>query len=56
MGDRALSVAGAKLWNALLRELHQCQTLTAFKNNFKTHLIKQAHPWVKMLFMFYCID
>ena len=41
-GDRALSVAGPKLWNALPRELRFCESLDSFKSKLKTHLFNEA--------------
>ena len=35
-GDRALSVAGLALWNALHKDIRLCATLAAFKTSLKT--------------------
>ena len=44
MGDRAFSVAGPTLWNALSLSLHQCTSITTFKPQLKTHFFKIAFP------------
>ena len=42
-GDRAFSVAGPTLWNALPKNIRLCATLAAFKTNLKTYLFKKAY-------------
>ena len=42
-GDRAFSVAGPKLWNALPMSLKTCSSVNSFKKNLKTYLFKQAY-------------
>jgi hypothetical protein len=42
MGDRAFSVAGARLWNKLPDDIVNCQSLSAFRRMLKTHLFKQS--------------
>ena len=44
-GDRAFSVAGPTLWNALLKEIWLCKSVDCFKSNIKTHLFKKAFSW-----------
>ena len=36
-GDRAFSVAGPTLWNALPNEIRLYKSIDSFKNNLKTH-------------------
>ena len=42
-GDRAFSVAGPTLWNALTKNIRLCATLAAFKTSLKTYLFKKAY-------------
>ena len=42
-GDRAFSVAGPTLWNALPKNIRLCATLAAFKTSLKTYLFKKAY-------------
>ena len=44
-GDRAFSVAGPTLWNALLKEFRMCKSVDSFKSNLKTHFFKKAFAW-----------
>ena len=44
VGDRAFSVAGARLWNQLPDDIVNCQSLSAFRRMLKTHLFKQSYP------------
>ena len=41
-GDRAFSVAGPTLWNALPKDLRFCASLETFKTKLKTYLFKKA--------------
>ena len=41
-GDRAFSVAGPTLWNALPKDLRLCASLETFKTKLKTYLFKKA--------------
>ena len=41
-GERAFSVCGPKLWNALPLDLRKCETVATFKGKLKTHLFKMA--------------
>ena len=41
-GDRAFSVAGPTLWNALPKDIRLCKSVDSFKSNLKTHLFKKA--------------
>jgi len=42
-GERAFSLCGPKLWNALPLSVRQCTTTPSFKNTLKTHLFKLAY-------------
>ena len=42
-GDRAFSVAGPTLWNALPKNILLCATLAAFKTSLKTYLFKKTY-------------
>ncbi|XDV26601.1 hypothetical protein PO909_030257, partial [Leuciscus waleckii] len=42
MGDRAFSVAGPKMWNALRLEMRQSTSVSIFKTKLKTHLFSLA--------------
>ena len=42
-GDRAFSVAGPRLWNALPISLKTAPSVNAFKKSLKTHLFKIAY-------------
>ena len=44
VGNRAFSVAGARLWNQLPDDIVNCQSLSAFRRMLKTHLFKQSYP------------
>ena len=44
-GDRAFSVAGPTLWNALPKEIRLCKSVDSFKSNLKTHFFKKAFAW-----------
>jgi len=35
-GDRTFSTAGSRLWNSLLHDITECQTVEAFKRKLKT--------------------
>ena len=41
-GDRALSIAGPRLWNMLLIGLRMTTNIVEFKSRLKTHLFKVA--------------
>ena len=41
-GDRAISVAGPKIWNDLPNSLRQEKSFNLFKLNLKTYLFRQA--------------
>jgi len=41
-GDRTVSMAATKLWNALPAELRSISCLSVFKSSQKTHLFKLA--------------
>jgi len=43
MGDRALSVAGPRAWNALLADIHCAPSLDTFKKHLKSHLFSAAY-------------
>ena len=40
-GDRSFQTVAPRLWNALPRELRDCQSLNLFKKRLKTHLFKE---------------
>ena len=42
-GERAFSVAGPKLWNALPDSVKSCGSTDAFKRALKTHLFREAY-------------
>jgi hypothetical protein len=44
VGDRAFSVAAAKLWNGLPGDITSAQTLTAFRRQLKTFLFRHSYP------------
>ena len=44
-GNRAFSVAGPTLWNALPKEIRLCKSVDSFKCNLKTHFFKKAFAW-----------
>jgi hypothetical protein len=44
VGDRAFSVAGARLWNTLPDDIVNCQSLSAFRRMLKTHRFKRSYP------------
>ena len=44
-GDRAFSVAGTTLWNALPNEIRLSKSVDSFKSNLKTHFFKKAFAW-----------
>ena len=53
-GDRAFSVAGPTLWNALPKNIRLCATLAAFKTSLKTFLFKKAYEvWPCTLLMYF---
>ena len=43
MGDRALSVAGRRAWNALPADIRCAPSLDTFKKRLKTHLFSAAY-------------
>ena len=45
-GDRAFSVAGPTLWNALPKEIRLCKSVDSFNSNLKTHFFKKAFAWL----------
>ena len=56
-GDRAFSVAGPTLWNALPKNIRLCATLAAFKTNLKTYLFKKAYKvWLCTLSIYFTSD
>ena len=56
-GDRAFSVAGSTLWNALPKNIRLCATLAAFKTNLKTYLFKKAYQvWLCTLSIYFTSD
>ena len=50
-GDRAFSVAGPKLWNALPDDIKTCNSVNSFKKSLKTHFFQLAFSWC---FVFCC--
>ena len=42
-GDRAFSIAGPKLWNALPEYVKSCQSVQTFKSKLKHHLFSKAY-------------
>ena len=55
--DRAFSVAGPTLWNALPKNIRLCATLAAFKTNLKTYLFKKAYQvWLCTLSIYFTSD
>ena len=42
-GDRAFSIAGPKLWNALPEYVKSCQSVQTFKSKLKHHLFSEAY-------------
>ena len=56
-GDRAFSVAGPTLWNALPKNIQMCATLAAFKTSLKTYLFKNAYKvWLCTLMLYFTSD
>ena len=55
-GDRAFSVAGPTLWNALPKNIRLCATLTAFKTSLKTYLFKKAYKVWPCTLLIYLIS
>ena len=56
-GDRAFSVAGPTLWNALPKNIRLCATLAAFKTNLKTYLFKKPYKvWLCTLSIYSTSD
>jgi len=43
MGDRALSVAGPRAWNALPADIRCAPSLDTFKKHLKAHLFSAAY-------------
>ena len=43
-GERAFSIAGPKLWNALTPDLKACDSVHSFKKDLKTHFFGKAYP------------
>jgi exonuclease III len=43
LGDRAFSVAGPRLWNALPQEMRNITSIDTFKQCLKTHLFKEHY-------------
>jgi len=41
LGLRRFSVAGPQVWNRLPHELRQCNTISSFKSNLKTHYFRR---------------
>jgi len=42
MGDRALSVAGSRVWNTLPADIRRAPSLDTFKKRLKSHLFSAA--------------
>ena len=43
INDRALAIAGPRLWNSIPDELKDLSELELFKRKLKTHLFKMYH-------------
>ena len=41
-GDRAFSVAGPTLWNAIPKEIRLCKSVESFRSNFKNNFCKEV--------------
>ena len=41
LGLRRFSAAGPQVWNQLPHKLHQCNTISSFKSNLKTHYFRR---------------
>ena len=54
-GERAFSVAGPKLWNALRDDVKRAETVCSFKSKLKTYLFKKAYNLVVNLSFFFAI-
>ena len=52
VGDRAFSVAGARLWNQLPDDIVICQSLSAFRRILKTHLLNNPTPTLSLISFF----
>jgi hypothetical protein len=50
LGDRALAVAGASLWNDLHDDMTNCQSLPTFRRKLKTFLFGQSYPDILIWF------
>ena len=46
-GDKAFSVSGPKLWNALPSTIRLCTSLQIFKNSLKTYFFKNFQNYIK---------
>jgi len=44
VGDRALAVAGTRLWNSLPHDIVASDTLSHFRRGLKTFLFRQSYP------------
>ena len=42
-GDRAFYAAAPKLWNNLPQTIRDCNSITSFKSNLKTHLFRKHY-------------
>ena len=51
IGDRAFSVAGPRLWNALPHELRMEEDVQEFKKRLKTYLFKNSYSFYEMVNM-----
>ena len=51
MGDRAITVCGPKLWNALSKELREEKDTEKFKKKLKTFLFDEADKFLETVYM-----
>ena len=51
IGERAFASAGPRIWNSLLDDNINCQSLPVFRRKIKAHLFKFSYPDV-YLFLF----
>ena len=49
LGDRAFTATAARLWNSLLIEFREEQSLDNFKKELKTHLCRIAYLVISIL-------
>ena len=46
LGDRAFSVAAARVWNSLPPQTRACSSLLTFRRETKSHFLRQSYGWL----------